>query len=134
MNGGVITREDAPALSALNMRLRDDYINDCENGIGRWNKAIEKFGIAFELRLPHVAFHRHIGEFAGVHADMGGNILDDAAWTSRQAELLPSGEDRDYVESLMQPETEAGKFARWIAPPKVGIDNKSGDFEYVKIA
>ena len=29
--------------------------------------------------------------------------------------------------------TEAAKFASWIAPPKVGIDNKPGDFEYVKI-
>ena len=33
----------------------------------------------------------------------------------------------------MKPETEPGKFAGWIAPPKVGIDNKPGDFEYVKI-
>ncbi|MDB5514861.1 MAG: hypothetical protein JWQ17_1619, partial [Tardiphaga sp.] len=24
--------------------------------------------------------------------------------------------------------------ANWIAAPKVGIDNKPGDFEYVKIA
>ena len=29
--------------------------------------------------------------------------------------------------------SEPGKFACWIAPPKVGIDNKPGDFEYVKI-
>ena len=29
---------------------------------------------------------------------------------------------------------EPGKFASWIAPPRVGIDNKPGDFEYVKIA
>jgi len=37
------------------------------------------------------------------------------------------------VESLMQPQFEPGKFASWIAPPRVGIDNKPGDFEYVKI-
>jgi benzoyl-CoA 2,3-dioxygenase component B len=29
---------------------------------------------------------------------------------------------------------EPGKFAGWIAPPRVGIDNKPGDFEYVKLA
>jgi benzoyl-CoA 2,3-dioxygenase component B len=34
----------------------------------------------------------------------------------------------------MKPVTEPGKFANWIAPPRVGIDNKPGDFEYVKIA
>jgi benzoyl-CoA 2,3-dioxygenase component B len=33
----------------------------------------------------------------------------------------------------MQPEWRPGKFASWIAPPKVGIDNKPGDFEYVKL-
>ena len=33
----------------------------------------------------------------------------------------------------MPPCWEPGKFAGWIAPPKVGIDNKPGDFEYVKI-
>jgi len=27
-----------------------------------------------------------------------------------------------------------GEFAAWIAPPRIGIDNKPGDFEYVKIA
>ncbi len=29
---------------------------------------------------------------------------------------------------------EPGHFAGWIAPPKVGIDNKPGEFEYVMIA
>ena len=33
----------------------------------------------------------------------------------------------------MTPITEAGAFASWISPPKVGIDNKPRDFEYVKI-
>jgi len=32
----------------------------------------------------------------------------------------------------MKPRRELGEFASWIAPPKVGIDNKPGDFEYVK--
>ena len=34
----------------------------------------------------------------------------------------------------MKAEFEPGKFASLIAPPKTGIDNKPGDFEYVKIA
>jgi benzoyl-CoA 2,3-dioxygenase component B len=34
----------------------------------------------------------------------------------------------------MKAVAEPGKFAGWIAAPKVGIDNKPGDFEYVKIA
>ena len=63
-----------------------------------------------------------------------GNILSDAEWTKRRDEFLPSDGDREFIEGLMQPQFEPGKFAGWIAPPKVGIDNKPGDFEYVKIA
>jgi benzoyl-CoA 2,3-dioxygenase component B len=33
----------------------------------------------------------------------------------------------------MKPCTERGRYAGWIAPPKVGIDSKPGDFEYVKV-
>jgi benzoyl-CoA 2,3-dioxygenase component B len=33
----------------------------------------------------------------------------------------------------MRPERERGAFASWIAPPRHGIDNRPGDFEYVKI-
>ena len=38
-----------------------------------------------------------------------------------------------FIESLMVPEHEPGKYASWIAAPDQGIDNKSGDFEYVKV-
>ncbi len=130
---GKIKNEDAPALSALNMRLRDDYVGDCQNGMGRWNKVIEKHGIKFQMKLPHVAFHRAIGEFAEINADVDGNILNDSEWEKRKDQFLPSDDDRVFIEGLMRPQIAPGKFASWIAPPKVGIDNKPGDFEYVKI-
>ena len=131
---GKIVNEDVPALSALNMRLRDDYVHDCENGMRRWNRVIETHGIPFTMKLPHVAFHRHIGEFSNFHADPDGTVMGEAEWEQRKDAFLPSSEDRDYIESLMQPQTEPARFAGWIAPPKVGIDNKPGDFEYVKMA
>jgi benzoyl-CoA 2,3-epoxidase subunit B len=131
---GNIVSENAPALSALNMRLRDDYVTDCNAGVGRWNQVIEKFGIPFRIKLPHVAFHRHIGEFSTIRADVDGHMLSDAEWERRQGDYLPSSEDRTFIEGLMQPEFMPAKFAGWIAPPRVGIDNKPGDFEYVKIA
>jgi benzoyl-CoA 2,3-dioxygenase component B len=131
---GKIQNEDSPALSALNMRLRDDYVVDCNAGVGRWNKVIEGFGIPFEIKLPHVAFHRHIGEFSNIKADVSGHLMSDEQWNKRRSEFLPSDGDKDFIESLMQPQMEIGKFASWIASPKVGIDNKPGDFEYVKIA
>jgi benzoyl-CoA 2,3-dioxygenase component B len=131
---GKIQNEDAPALSALNMRLRDDYVADCNVGVARWNKVIEEIGIPFEVKLPHVAFHRHIGEFSNIKADVNGNVMKDEDWQAHRTDYLPNDEDKGFIESLMQPQFEPGKFASWIAPPKVGIDNKPGDFEYVKIA
>jgi benzoyl-CoA 2,3-dioxygenase component B len=131
---GKITKQDVPALSALNMRLRDDFVADCSAGAGRWNRIIDKLGIPFEIKLPHVAFNRRIGEFSGIEADPQGNPLSEAEWKRRRDEFLPSASDREFIEGLMVPQFEPGKFASWIAPPKVGIDNKPGDFEYVKIA
>ena len=126
-----IERVEEPALTALNMRLRDDYTHDCSNGVVRWNKVIEKSGIAFELRLPHTAFHRQIGAFADVQATPTGDLVDESTWLRRRDEWLPSPEDGDFIAALMKPVREPGQFASWIAPPKIGIDNKPGDFEYV---
>ena len=60
-------------------------------------------------------------------------LIDDATWNARKGDWLPSSADGDFIASLMTPVTEAGIYASWISPPKVGIDNKPGDFEYVKI-
>ncbi|MBL8989157.1 MAG: benzoyl-CoA 2,3-epoxidase subunit BoxB [Gemmatimonadetes bacterium] len=133
---GVIQAMDVPALSALNMRLRDDYVKDCQKGIDRWNRVITSAGIDFQIRLPHVAFHRKIGEFKNSLYDIHGNPLTTDVWSSRRDEMLPNGDDQAYIEGLMAatPERQPGKYAGWIAPPRVGIDNKPGDFEYVKLA
>jgi benzoyl-CoA 2,3-epoxidase subunit B len=131
---GEIKLVDEPALTALNMRLRDDYTSDCENGIARWNKIIESYGIAYRLKLPHVAFHRQIGEFRDARATPDGLLISDGEWQKARDRYLPTSDDAAFIESLMTPVAEAGKYAGWIAPPKLGIDNKPGDFEYVKIA
>jgi len=130
---GKITMVDEPALTALNMRLRDDYTEDCAKGVERWNKVIEKTGVKFRLELPHTAFHRQIGEFRDIEASPAGEMLSAPAWEKQRDDYLPSKADGDFIESLMQAQTEPGKFASWISPPRVGIDNKPGDFEYVKI-
>ena len=130
---GRIVDEEVPALTAINMRLRDDYVRDASGGVGRWNKAIAKAGIDFELTLPHEAFHRQIGVFSAIAATPEGEIVSKEEFERRRDEWLPSREDGEYIASLMVPCYEPGKFAPWIAPPKVGIDNKPGDFEYVKL-
>jgi benzoyl-CoA 2,3-dioxygenase component B len=133
MREGAIVNEEVPALSALNMRLRDDYVADAAVGINRWNRVFGQTGIDFRITLPHVAFNRHIGEFAAAHTDTEGRVLTRDAWEQRKTTMLPSADDNAFIASLMRPERERGAFASWIAPPRYGIDNRPGDFEYVKI-
>jgi benzoyl-CoA 2,3-dioxygenase component B len=129
----LVTREEA-ALPALNERLRDDYIVDCDRGVQRWNQVIKRHGIDVELTLPHRGFHRAIGLCAGVRVSPDGRVLGEAEWEARRAEWLPTPEDEAYVASLMKPVVERGKFAAWIAPPARGINGQPIDFEYVRLA
>lgn len=128
-----IVEREVPALTAINMRLRDDYVKDAAGGVGRWNKIIEKYGIEFEMKLPHQAFNRKIGVFANKNFDPEGNHVSGAEYDKGIQEWLPTHADGDFIQSLMKPVYEPGQYASWIAPPKVGIDNKPGDFEYVKL-
>ncbi len=130
---GQIVEQQVPALSALNMRLRDDFISDTIGGVGRWNKVIERAGLDFRLSLPHQAHNRHIGEFAGIETDPDGNILTAEEWAARRDKFLPTAADAAFIATLMQPVHKVGEYASWIAPPKTGIDGKPGDYEYVKI-
>ncbi len=59
--------------------------------------------------------------------------MSGAEYDAGMKEWLPTHADGDFIQSLMKPVTEPGKYASWIAAPKVGIDNKPGDFEYVKL-
>jgi benzoyl-CoA 2,3-dioxygenase component B len=132
--GGRLSTKRAPALNALNEKLRDDYIVDSLRGVGRWNRIIQKAGIAFELAVPHKAFHRQIGPLAGLHVSPDGRVVSDAEWAANAPRWLPSAEDRAFVASLMGRVVEPGKFANWIAPPAVGINRQPVDFAYVRFA
>ena len=44
VNGAIVSKEEVPALTAINMRLRDDYVRDASGGVGRWNKLLQKGG------------------------------------------------------------------------------------------
>lgn len=130
---GEMTTVEVPALNGLNARLRDDFMEDCLGGIARWNRVLADHGIDFELGLPHVAFNRAIGEFSDIHVSPGGDVLPADVFEKSREEWLPTTDDREFIESLMQPEFEPGKFATWIAPPQRGIDNKPVEYEYVQI-
>jgi benzoyl-CoA 2,3-epoxidase subunit B len=130
---GELKQVDVPALNGLNARLRDDFMEDCLAGIGRWNREIANHGVDFEITLPHVAFNRGIGEFADLSVSPVGEVISEEEFEASRGHWLPTQEDRDYIESIMQPYFEPGVFAPWIAPPTRGINQQPTDFEYVKL-
>ena len=132
IKGDEVIMVDASALTAINERLRDDYIADCQKGVDRWNKTIEKAGIEFTMTLPHRSFNRSIGAFTEIKATPQGKLITEVEWDQRHDEWLPTPEDRIYVQSLMQAVTEHGKIAGWIAPPSRGINGQPFDFDYVR--
>ena len=132
VDGSQLIAREQPALLAVNERLRDDYIEDCSLGLRRWNQVIREAGIDFELKLPHRAFNRQVGQFASLPVTPEGEVIAADDWQERQSAWLPTAEDRAYVESLMQPVTEPGKGANWLAPPLKRINRQPFEFEYVR--
>ena len=132
ISGDAIVAAQAPALTAINERLRNDYVEDCQRGVDKWNKTIRQAGVDFELKLPHRAFHREIGAFSAAHASPDGRIVDEGDWNANEDLWLPSDGDRAYIGSLMGAVTAPGKYANWIAPPAKGIYGQPLDFDYVR--
>ena len=119
-------------LNALNEVLRDDFIKDSVAGVGRWNKVLEKAGLATRLVVPHKAFNRRIGALAGIRMSPEGRVVSDDEWKANESRWLPTAADRAFVSSLMGRVVEPGRFANWIAPPAMGINKQPVDFEYVR--
>jgi benzoyl-CoA 2,3-dioxygenase component B len=131
---GEIGRSEVAALTGLNTDLRREYIADCQSGMNRWNKILADAGLPQRLKLPHIAFNRKVGAFAGIEASPDGEKLTPQEWEQRSTAWLPTEVDKTYIRSLMQPVYERGKIAAWIAPPRHGINGKPFDYEYVHLA
>jgi benzoyl-CoA 2,3-dioxygenase component B len=130
---GEIGTTEVAALVGLNADLRREYIADCQGGVKRWNRILEQAGLPHRLALPHPAFNRKVGAFAGIEAAPDGRQLSAAEWEQGMGTWLPTDVDKTYVRSLMQPVHERGKIAAWIAPPKQGINGKPFDYDYVHL-
>ena len=130
-NGALATRQ-APALNALNERLRDDFMQDSISGVNGWNTLLEKRGIDFRFTLPHKAFNRQIGPLAGCKFSPIGEVVSEAQWARGVRSWLPTSEDREFVQSLMGRVVEPGKFANWISPPSSGINEQPVECQYVR--
>jgi len=129
---GKLVEKEVPALVSLNERLRDDFIKDSFRGVSRWNRVLERNGIPFHLQLPHKAFNRRIGAFAGQRISLDGRIISETEWNAKVRNWLPTDADGAFVTSLMGRVVEPGKFANWIAPPATGIKGQPIDFAYVR--
>jgi benzoyl-CoA 2,3-dioxygenase component B len=134
LDDGQIAQTEVSALTGLNTDLRREYISDCEGGIKRWNKILADAGLPHRLKLPHVAFNRKVGAFAGIEASPDGELLSAGEWARSSGRWLPTDVDKTHVRSLMQPVHERGKIAAWIAPPRNGINGKPFDYDYVHLA
>lgn len=133
---GVVTgfrREEVALRNAMNEVLRDEYVEDAQRGVDKWNRALAEAGIDFKLELPSRRFHRRAGIYAGLYFDPAGNPMTREAWERRRDEWLPSAADEAYVKSLMtKPVYDPKGMAHWIAPPAHGIKGRPVDYEYVK--
>lgn len=125
--------EDVPLLNALNEVMRESYIKDCEIGLKRWNRTIERAGHAFRLTLPSSRFRRSIGAWANQPVTPEGKMISKDEYAKTLTQWIPSEADRAFVHSLMQRVVEPGKMAGWIAPPERGINNLPVEHEYVKL-
>ncbi len=124
---------EIPAINALNERLRQDFIRDCLRGLARWNRVLEEYSIAQRFFLPHVAFNRRIGVFAGCHVTPEGVPLSAEKWGEQHGGWLPGAHDRAFVSGLMKPVVEPGRIAGWIAPPSRGVNGLPLDYKYVRL-
>jgi benzoyl-CoA 2,3-dioxygenase component B len=122
-----------PTRNAMNLIARRGYSKDCEIGVTRWNRAIKKAGIDFELSLPSERFRRSVGPFAGFTIDPEGKPISQAEYDKKLYDWIPSEDDKAFVKSLMNQVVEPGKMASWVAPPDRGINNQPVDYEYVRL-
>jgi benzoyl-CoA 2,3-epoxidase subunit B len=132
LKDGRLVKETIPLRRAMNLVLRDSYVEDCQRALGKWNKTLEEAGHAERLSLPSERFRREVGVYAGMPFDPQGEPLSREAWEARKGEFLPTDEDLAYVKSLMAAVYEPGRFANWIAPPLRGINGQPLDFRYVE--
>jgi benzoyl-CoA 2,3-dioxygenase component B len=129
---GRVSAKDVALRTAMNELLRDQYVDDCQRGVDKWNRTLERGGVGERLKLPSRRFHRHIGSFASAWFDPDGNAITQAEWETRHDAFLPNDADRVFVQSLMVACYEPGKIAGWIAPPSKGINGQPFTYEYVK--
>ena len=130
---GGVGAETISTRNGMNEITRLEYVKDCNIGVTRWNMAIKRAGVSFELKLPATRFRRQVGVWANIPTDPLGQPISQAEFDAKKDNWLPTPADIAFVQSLMQRVTEPGKMAGWIAPPDRGINANPVEYEYVKL-
>jgi len=120
-------------LNALNEVMRESYLKDCEIGLKRWNRVIERAGTGLRLSLPSPRFRRSIGAWAGLPVDPEGRLIPKEEFEKKLGDWIPNEADKAFVHSLQKRVVEPGKMAAWIAPPDRGINNLPVEYDYVQL-
>ena len=90
--------ENVPMLNALNEIMRESYLKDCDIGLRRWNRAIERAGFpALALKLPSSRFRRSIGAWVGQPVTPEGAVIDKNVFESQLGDWIPTAEDKAFV-------------------------------------
>ena len=131
-NNKIIDKE-VSTRNAMNEITRRAYIKDCEIGLKRWNRMIQRSGFDYFLKLPSPRFNRNIGMWSEIYFDTEGNIISKEKYENNKFSWIPSQSDKDFIMSLMVQVTEPGKTASWISSPSRGINNLDINYEYVNI-
>ena len=131
---GGVKDETISVRNGMNEVTRLEYVKDCNIGVTRWNMAIKRAGVDFELKLPSTRFRRSVGAWAGVPTDPQGQPISAGRVRREEGRLAADARRTSaFVKSLMQRVTEPGKMAAWIAPPDRGINAQPVEYEYVKL-
>jgi benzoyl-CoA 2,3-dioxygenase component B len=111
-NWGIKSRYDErlkqPAdMDRLNETAREAYTDECRRLVEDLNRLLP--GEGERLRLPDIRFNRRIGDSAGGAFTVEGDPIGEDAYPIYRESVLPSAEDKQFLESL-------GRTEDWIAP------------------
>ncbi|MFN0301155.1 MAG: benzoyl-CoA 2,3-epoxidase subunit BoxB [Burkholderiales bacterium] len=125
---------EVPIRDALNGAMRQAYLKEVQQLLGRLNRLIERAGVRHTLCLPSQRFNRKFGVYANAFFTPAGDRVDRPLFQSMCTAWLPTDADRAHLASIMMPVRERGKIAGWIAPPQRGINSQPAlDFDYVRL-
>ncbi len=120
---------DVPMRNAMNEVLRDWYVDDCQAGVDRWNKILERHGLSDRLRLPGSQVQpRHRAVRRRCTSIRTAGCSADEEWKRRKHEWLPDAgrQASSCCQHHERADLRAGRFANYIAPPRARHQRQAG--------